>query len=311
MKKPKVGFFKKPQGVFTSEVIKSIENKLRAEKVELVTDLDFREGYVRSGDVYVGNYNLNDLDVYFWHDTVRPMIWKGDNYYLNLLRALEKDCQVINNSESTRIVNDKYLAHLALTKNNLPVAEFALVSMNEPELARQAFKDLGGDVVIKQRYGGWGVGVVRIKEADQLIETLELLLSHLPAGEHQLFMEKFYPNDLSKWISVVVMGDKVLFGYQKKNLGTSDWKVYDPNKQDGKGENSVYIDPSGELKKISLQAKEAIGKDIICFDFISTDEGYKIVDENGRPGIYPRCLEGAGIDIEKEIVDLILSKLEN
>ena len=64
------------------------------------------------------------------------------------------------------------------------------------------------------------------------------------------------------------------------------------------------------MKEISLKAKEAIGKDIIGFDFILTEEGYKIVDENGRPGIYPQCVKGANINIEKEIIDLILSKID-
>ena len=106
------------------------------------------------------------------------------------------------------------------------------------------------------------------------------------------------------------MGDKVLFGYRKKNIGNSDWKVYDPDKQDGKGDQSEYIEPSSELKEISLRAKKVIGKDIIGFDFIFTDEGYKIIDENGRPGIYPQCLQGARVDIEKEVVGLIMKKLD-
>ena len=61
--------------------------------------------------------------------------------------------------------------------------------------------------------------------------------------------------------------DRVLFGYRKKLLGESDWKIYDPNKIDGKGLHSEYIDLSQELKDISLTAKKAIGKDINWFRF--------------------------------------------
>jgi glutathione synthase/RimK-type ligase-like ATP-grasp enzyme len=41
------------------------------------------------------------------------------------------------------------------------------------------------------------------------------------------------------------------------------------------------------------------------FDFILTNDGYKIVDENGRPGLYEHCLQSAGVDICDIITDLI------
>jgi len=94
------------------------------------------------------------------------------------------------------------------------------------------------------------------------------------------------------------------------DFGSSNWKIYDPEKKDGRGQYSEYIDPPQELKSIALTAKQAIDKDIICFDFIFTNEGYKIVDENGRPGLYQHCFDQAGIKIENEIVNLINSKLK-
>ena len=311
MKKYKVGFYKKLQGIFTEEVILSIENKLRnVPNIELFTDLDYKKSYVRNGKVYIEDFNLNNLDVYFWHDTVKPVEWNGDNYFLNVLRALENNCVVVNTGESTRIVNDKYLAHLALAKNNLPVADFALVHLANKDALKNSFNMLGKSVLIKPRFGGWGVGIRKVDSVEELFDTAELLLSFLPTDQQQILLEKYYPNDISKWIAVVVFGDKVLFGYRKKLLGSSKWKIYDPEKKDGKGMYSEYIDPPQELREISLKAKKAIGKDIIGFDFILTEEGYKIVDENGRPGIYSQCIKGADIDIEKEIIDLILSKID-
>ncbi len=312
MRKYKVGFLKKAQGVFSKNTIKNIENKLRTiDNIELFTDLDFRKAYVLNGNVYIENFNLNSLDLYFWHDTVKPNDWKGDNFNLNILSVLEKDCLVINTSQSTKITNDKFLAHTILKKNNLPVADFALTKATDKNGLTKAFENLGGTVLIKPRFGGWGVGIIRVNSLEKLFSSIEMLLSFLPNKNQQILLEKYYKNDLNKWISVIVIGDKVVFGYRKIIGESSDWKIYDPDKKDGKGDNSKYINPPEELKKIALKAKQVIGKDIIGFDFIYTNEGYKIIDENGRPGIYPQCLESSGINIEDEIVNLILSKIKN
>lgn len=309
-KKYKIGFYKRPQGVFTKEKISSIESELKnIDNIELFSNLDYREFYTLNSSVFFNDFNVSDLDLYFWHDTIRPLDWKGDNYYLNILKLLENNCTVINSSESVRIVNDKYLAHSLLKKNNLPVADFALVHVANKKALINAFNNLGKKVLIKPRFGGWGVGILKIESETQLLDTMELLLSFLPGDQQQVLLEKFYPNDISKWIAVVVFGNKVLFGYKKQIMEQSEWKVYDPDKKDGKGEYSEYVDPPKELKKIALQAKELINKDIVGFDFIYTEEGYKIVDENGRPGIYPQCLKGAGVNIEEETVNLILDKI--
>lgn len=309
MKKVRVGFSKKVQGVFTKEVIEEIKEEIKkTDNMELFTDLDFREAFVLNGKVYVGDFCLNSLDIYFWHDSVNPREWNGDNFNLNVLRALENDCLVINSSEATRITNDKYLAHLALKNENLPVADFALVSMTNKDALKRAFKELGGRVLIKPRFGGWGVGIMKFEDANELISAVEMMLSFMPSDKQQVLLEKFYENDLSKWISVVVIGGKKCFGYRKKVTGKFDWKIYDPEKSDGKGESSDYVEVPDDLREIAFKAQEVIGKDIIGFDFIYTNEGYKIIDENGRPGIYPQCLEGAGVDIIKTIVELVSDK---
>jgi glutathione synthase/RimK-type ligase-like ATP-grasp enzyme len=309
--KHRIGFYKKPQGVFTEEFISEIEKDLSSmDGVELHTDLDYKKAYVINGDVYVGDFNMSELDVYFWHDTIGAKIWRGDNHHLNVLKALEKKCAVVNSAESTRIVNDKYYSHLLLKQGGLPVVDFSLVNLFDQDSIKKCYRTLGKEVLLKPRFRGFGMGIVKVDSEEHLIEVIEFLQSYLPHGKGQILMEKFYPNDVSKWISVVVMGEKVLFGYRKKLLGDSDWKIYDPERKDARGQKTDYVDPPEELQKISLEAKRIIGKDIICFDFISTEDGYKIVDENGRPGLYAHCLKKGNIDLKKEIIDLIMSKVK-
>jgi glutathione synthase/RimK-type ligase-like ATP-grasp enzyme len=119
-------------------------------------------------------------------------------------------------------------------------------------------------------------------------------------------LEKYYDNDMSQWISVSMIGNQPVIGYRKPlSIGGSDWKVYDPDKRDGKGEESEYVEVTEPVRQLAIQAQTAIGKDIVGFDFILTPEGYKIVDENGRPGLYRHCLEPAGVAIADPIVKLI------
>ncbi len=310
MKKIKLGFFKSPQGVFTEKVIRNIEEKLKKiDFIELHTGLDFRDGHIVNGRVFVNDFDLNTLDVYFWHDAVRASEWNGDSYLLNILKALENDCLVINSSESTRIVSDKFLSHNMLFANGLPVVDFSLVNTASLDNLRKVFNDFGGSIVIKPRFGGWGVGVEKIDSQVKLEEFIKKINSS-KENLKQVLIEKYFENDLTKWVALVVFGNKVLFGYQKKIMSGSDWKIYDPEKKDGKGEYSEYLNPPRELQKIALKAKEILGKDIIGFDFIYTKEGYKIVDENGRPGLYASCLEKAGINIEDEVISLILAKIK-
>lgn len=306
----KVGFHKKAQGVFTEELIAQIEDHLRSlPEVELVTDLDYKQAYVKNGHVYIGATDLHELDLYFWHDSVQPMKWGADNYYLNTMSVLEQDCVIVNTPTSIRIVNDKFVAHTVLKQHNLPVADFALVHAELQDELIRVFEEFGNDVVVKPRFGGWGIDVERVTSVEDLKSFAERALENEVEGEKQLFLERFYAHDPSKWTAVVVFGGKVLFGYRKQTVEGEEWKVYDPEKKDGTGDYSDYIDPPEDLKQTALAAAEAIGKDIIGFDCICTDNGYVIVDENGRPGLYRKCLDEAGVNIGDEVVQLIQNKL--
>ncbi len=308
MKKIKVGFFKSPQGVFTKKIIKKIEKKLKEKNfIELYTGLDFRKGQVINGRVIVDGFDLNSLDVYFWHDAIKASEWDGDNYFLNVLRALENNCLVINSSEATRTISDKFLSHNLLLKNRLPVVDFALIDFNRSAL-KKIFGLFDGSIVIKPRFGGWGIGVEKISSQNELFSWFNKT-KKAKNPPKQILIEKYFKNDLSKWIAVVVLGEKILFGYRKKITTGSDWKIYDPQKKDGKGAYSEYVDPPKKLKEIALAAKRAVKKDIVGFDFIFTNEGYKIVDENGRPGIYKNCLAQCRLKIEDEIANLIINKV--
>ncbi len=308
--KKRIGFHKSVQGIFTPEYIEHIKRDIVAATNCDLVEADFRNGVIINNKVYVGDVCLNDLDVYFWHDTVRPSDWRADNYFCHMLDVMGADVAVINTGESVRITNDKFLAHTRLKKAGLPVGDFALIRSGDIDGLHKVFDTFGGDVLLKPRFGGWGIGIMRFDKFDELQSCIEYVQG-FSGAKQQFLVEKYYQNDLSRWISVVVCNGRALFGYRKPLLSDEvDWKIYDPLKQDGRGQKTVPAPVSEELAHIAVKAQQAIGKDIIGFDFIATDEGYKIIDENGRPGLYKHCLDAVGVDMSDEIVELIKSKLK-
>ena len=305
----KIAFTKKQQGVFDAERISQIVSLLEKKQCEVVQDLDYRKMSIVNTMVYIEGKPVNDLGAYFWHDTVDTMLWQADNYYLHVLETLGYTCPVINTAESVRIVNDKFLAHTALRREGVPVADFALVNVTDMPALQAAFESLGSSVVVKPRYGGWGSGIVKVDSFDDLRAVIEYAGSFLPGAAQQVFLEKYYENDVHAWVSLVVINNEVVFGYRKSGDLIHDWKVYDPDMKDGRGAQSVYVEPTDDMKHIALAAARAIGKDIIGFDCILTNTGYVIVDENGRPGLYQHCINEAGLDLNTKIVELILSKV--
>jgi glutathione synthase/RimK-type ligase-like ATP-grasp enzyme len=171
-KRYKIGFFKAVQGAFTEEVITAIKQRLERDYDAMVTEVDFRDGVLVDGKVYVDDICLNDFDVYFWHDTLWPAQTGSDSYYVHLLRAIGRDVTVINTADSTERVNDKLRAHEVLRAAGLPVSEYALVHSNNKPGVAAAFKRLGGEVLIKPRFGGWGKGIVRCSSAEDLQDII-------------------------------------------------------------------------------------------------------------------------------------------
>lgn len=308
-KRVKIGFFKAVQGAFTESVIADIKERLASELNADVVEADFRRGVLIDGKVYVDDLCLNDLDVYFWHDTLWPSKTGNDSYYIHLLRAIGQDVTIINTADSTEAVNDKLRAHEILRRAGLPVSEYALVSSEDKTGIKRAFDALGGDVLVKPRFGGWGKGIVRCADVSNLQDIIEL--SEASSGRVQQFLlERFYDNDPDGWISVSMFGQNPIIGYRKPlAIGNSDWKVYDPDKLDGRGERSLYVKPSDDIVDLARKAQKALGKHIVGFDFILTPQGYKIVDENSRPGLYGHCLEQAGVNLTDSIAALIADRV--
>jgi glutathione synthase/RimK-type ligase-like ATP-grasp enzyme len=191
---------------------------------------------------------------------------------------------VIKDPDSLQIIRDKFLAHSYLRKCGLPTPEFALIDFADFDSMKKILKDWK-TVLVKPRKGSFGRGIVRVSD----FETLRDLAGIIKAKNNQrkIFIEKFYPNDTREWISTTVINKQVIYGYRKKEDKFAEWKVYDPEAEGGE---AYYVDPS-QVKLMAERAAFYLKAGIAGFDFIKTEKGYILVDENNFPGMYDDAFE--------------------
>jgi glutathione synthase/RimK-type ligase-like ATP-grasp enzyme len=295
-------YFSNP-GVLEKDVqVKLLEKiKQKFSNWEIIEDLDFKQFSIVKNEIIFEDKPL-DLDVYFWYSFADL---SKDSYNMHCLKLLRKKCNVAVNPFALEVITDKYLAHTALCANGFDVADFAFVSSNNIDYAEKILKKWE-KVVVKPRFGSYGIGTMLVEDFSTLRDLFGILKENLNKDEIPLLLEKFYPNDISKWVSITVIGNKAVYGYRKKKEKFVDgWKVFDDKKDQNNPKTVDYVDPGYGLKKIAEKASLALKADIVGFDFIKTNEGFKIVDENSKPGFYTHCFKKAGVNLEDAILSLI------
>jgi ribosomal protein S6--L-glutamate ligase len=256
--------------------------------------MDFKDFSIINKDVYYKDELLN-LDIYFWYSHIDLSY---DSYNLNVLKQLTQNCKVIKNPFAEEIGIDKFKSHQLLKANNIGVADHALVSSRNLDFAEKLLKKWKS-IVVKPRLGNYGVGVMLIKNFSTLRDLFGVIKETKNKEEISLLLEKFYLNDINEWTSVVLFGNKTIYGYRKKlNKFVEGWKVFDDNKVQGDSKSVDYVKPSKDLKKIAEKASKVMKADIIGFDFIKTNEGFKLIDENTKPGFYDHCFKKSKVPIE-------------
>lgn len=284
----------KKTGFLTKAEVSNLENKLSGNsKISFFGNVDFNKVKIIGTDFYCADINLRQLDLFFWYAP-------GMKKFIEELKALAKIVKVIKDPFSFDIVDDKFKAHLALKTSGLPIPDFALVQWDDLETMRKIMKEWKV-AIVKPRCGSYGRGIVKVETFETLRDIAGMLM--FEHKQRKIFVEKFYQNDKNAWISATVIKGKAIYGYRKKEEKFADWKVYDLNAE---GKGAYYVDPK-PIKALAEKASAILDTSIVGFDFIKTEEGYKLVDENNFPGFYPEAFAAASENVSDLIVDLIIS----
>lgn len=286
----------KREGFLSQEETAKVEELLTlSPEIDFLGNLDLGQLQIVDNLFICQGVVLNDLDIFFNYS---PKTRK----YLDELKALSKITKVLKSPDSYETVADKFLSHSLLKKNGLPVSEFALLDYADTASMERIMREWK-TVLVKPRLGNFGGGIIKVGDFETLRDIAGLLAEH---KVKKIFLEKYYENSLEDWISSTLVGGKVIYGYRKKAKKYAGWKVFDIGKSGG---SAYYVDPE-PIREIAEKAASVLDKSIVGFDFIKTEEGYKIVDENNFPGFYKEAFEDSGNDLAKLIFDLIVSNIK-
>ena len=204
------------------------------------------------------------------------VIYRGRNY--RLLDELEENgIRSFNNVLTNRVANDKYLTYKFLKEENLPYIETYL----EPKSFPCIMKSVSG-------HGGQEVFFVKTIEEVNQIKT-----------EHpnlKFIFQEFLENNGD--VRIYVLNQKVVVSIKRKS------EVDYRNNYSLGGEVTLF-EPSQEMVDSAIKVATLLKADFIGVDFLSTKEGYKIIeleDPVGSRMVYKLKPE---LDIIKKYVEHI------
>ncbi|MGQ9542645.1 MAG: RimK family alpha-L-glutamate ligase [Candidatus Bathyarchaeia archaeon] len=220
--------------------------------------------------VSIGNIDLlRELDAVL----VRP-IGRGSLeeiiFRLNLLQKLARSgLTVINHPSSIEKAADKYNTLAILSEHGINVPR--TVVTEDVGRAMRAFKEFGGDVIVKPIFGSRGIGAARISDYDVAERVFRTLRFH----RQVLYIQEYIWHGTSDIRTFVVGGN--VAGAMKRVADS--WKT-----NISKGARAIPISLSQDLERLAVKAAAAIGCDIAGVDII--DEGSKpiVLEVNSQPG---------------------------
>jgi RimK family alpha-L-glutamate ligase len=237
---------------------------------------------------------INDLDALI----IRP-IGRGSLeelvFRMDMLYKLERQgFYILNPPEAIEHCVDKYDILAILEDNGVPVPRtLATESVNE---ALKAFKELGGDVVVKPIFGSRGQGATRIVDADIADTIFKAITFH----HGVIYLQEFVSHGHSD-IRAFVVGGRVIAAMRRVAEG---WKT-----NYSRGAKPAPTTLSKEFEELAVKSTKAVGAKVAGVDILEGPDGPRIVDVNSQPG-WKGLQMVTKVNIAEEIVDFVLSELK-
>ena len=248
-------------------------------------------GRVGVGDVHIdaGEIPLTQVDGVLVRmmppGSLEQVVFRMDALH----RLAVQGVPVMNPSGAIEASVDKYLALAKIEAEGLPVPPTWVGESASKAL--EAFKFLGGDVVVKPLFGSEGRGLVRITDfevARRIFHALERLGS-------VLYVQQFIPHP-GHDLRVFVLGNRVL-GAIRRHAPDGDWRT---NVAVGGRAEAIPANP--DLERLALRAARAVGARMAGVDLLPDANGNLVVLEvNAVPG-WKALSAATGVDVASEIL---------
>ena len=215
-------------------------------------------------------------------------------FRMDMLYKLERSgFYMVNPPEAIEHCVDKYDILAILEDEGIPVPRtIATESVAE---ALKAFKELGGDVVIKPVFGSRGMGATRVVDADIADTVFKAITFH----HGVIYLQEFVPHGHSDIRAFVVDGHVIA----AMRRVAEDWKT-----NCSRGAKPAPTTLSKEFEDLAVKAAKAVGCKVAGVDILEGPDGPKIVDVNSQPG-WKGLQIVTKVNIADEIVSFILSEI--
>jgi RimK family alpha-L-glutamate ligase len=212
-------------------------------------------------------------------------------FRVDALHRLENaGVRVVNPPTVIERTVDKYYTSTLLEDAGLPTPRTVVAE-------QFAFRELGGDVVVKPIFGSEGRGMRRVSDPD----TAYRVFRALELGRYVYYLQEFVPHRQED-IRVFVIGGEAV-GAMVRHGET--WKT---NVAQGGQATALTLD--NELRDLSVRAADALGADYAGVDILPAEDGhYTLIEINGIPG-WRGLGEATGINVAEHLVDYVLEQID-
>lgn len=202
---------------------------------------------------------------------------------------------VVNPPRAVEMAVDKYLATCRLDVAGIPVPR--TIVCQDVQQARDAYEELGGDVVLKPLFGGEGRGLMRLTTA----ESAERAFQSRWQSASVLYLQEFIAHDGFD-IRVLLIGDEV---FAMRRCNDSDWRT-----NVSRGARTEPLELTDELLKLARQAAEVIQAPLAGVDVLLAPSGQPYVLEvNAVPG-WKALARTVGVDISRCVWDYLTEQIK-
>jgi RimK family alpha-L-glutamate ligase len=176
--------------------------------------------------------------------------------------------RVLNSRSALLRAHDKLLTAQHLVAARLPHPK----TVHLPDAGSAI--GLAPPLVVKPRFGSWGVDVFRCDSEREVKAVLHAIRDRPWFRRHGALLQELVPSS-GHDIRLLVAGGRIVGGVQRV-APPGEWRT-----NVSLGATRLPVAPSPESSRLALAAAAAIGGDFVGVDLLSLDDGYTVIELNG------------------------------
>ncbi|MGM9551024.1 MAG: RimK family alpha-L-glutamate ligase [Clostridia bacterium] len=213
----------------------------------------------------------------------------------------EMGIKVFNSSNAIAVCDNKGMTHTILQKSGIKmpktlVAPLAFSKTDMSSFVKEAGKQLGYPIIIKESCSSFGMGVYK---AMDYYDAVEIANSISP---NQMIFQEYIECSKGRDVRLNVVGDKVVAAMERFN--ENDFRANITN-----GGKMKKYTPTKEECEIAVKACKVLGVDFGGVDLLFSPSGPILCEVNSNAHV-KNILDCTGINVADEIFKYIKEKLK-